>query len=154
LASTLHPAIMRGGRIRMAYLHFAFETAGFVDPPQVREQSPNGIEGRALALRLAGALSARGVAASQPWAEDHGWDFSVAHGGAKYLCACSLERGEGAAAGAVGDAHVTLHKARGMLDSLLGRGRFDPRQDAVAVAVRAAVREAAGEGAVTEDFSA
>ena len=48
----------------------------------------------------------------------------MAHGGAKYLCACSL-----------------------------GRGRFYRREDGVTVAVRAEVREAADGAAVTVDFS-
>jgi hypothetical protein len=118
----------------MVNAHFAFETSGFSDSPEVIAQNVNGIAGRALANWLAGALKA-GFDVSEVWPEDHGWDFSVSHGGARYLCACSIEDGEGAGPR---EGHVSLAKSRSLGDRLLGRKLYQP-DDAVTDAIRQAL---------------
>jgi len=114
------------------YLRFVFKTDAFGDPPHILARNVNRIGGHALATWLAAALRARAADVSEVWAEDHGWDFSVSHAGATYLCACSLE-GEAPAEG-----NVTLGKSRSLPDRLLGRNRLE-QGDAVAGAIRDAL---------------
>ena len=71
--------------------HFTFPTTAFRDTDDDLAQSVNAIHGRALANWLAAALSRQGCTVSEPWPEDHGWDFSITHAGAVYLCACSID---------------------------------------------------------------
>jgi hypothetical protein len=118
----------------MAGVHFVFETRGFADDPARLAESVNGIAGHTLATWLANGLSAAGFDASAVWVEDHGWDFSVSHQGARYLCACSIEE-DGAPPR---EAHVALQKMRSMADRLMGRNRYDPR-DTVGAAVAGAL---------------
>ncbi len=102
--------------------HYVFETSSFADDTATLAQNVNGIAGHALATWLASRLSAAGFDASAVWAEDHGWDFSVSHQGARYLCACSIED-DGTSPR---EAHVALEKMRSMADKLMGRNKYDP----------------------------
>ena len=67
-------------------------------------------------------------------AEDHGWDFTVAHKGAKYVCACSANDGD-----MPFEAHVTISKSRSIRDRLRGRNPFT-EDDPVLTAIDAALR--------------
>lgn len=111
-----------------------FQTAAFVDSADVLEQNVNGIAGHSLARWLVGALRKRGLDASEVWAEDHGWDFSVVHGGAKYLCACAISEDEPPAR----EGQVIVHKSRTMMERLTGKGKMAP-DDAVGAAIQDAL---------------
>ena len=128
----------------MSFHQFAFKTSAFIDTPDKLAENVNEIHGHALASWVSGALRAAGLDASEPWAEDHGWDFSVAHGGANYLLACSVEEGEGG---------VVLHKARSLMDKLMGRNKLEAG-DAVAAAVRAALAGCADVSTLSEQSAA
>ncbi len=121
--------------------HFVFQTAGFIDSSETLAENINGIGGHALALYLIGRLKQAGMDVSEVWPEDHGWDFSVNEGAAKYLVSCSLER-EGEEAGEGGtqetEAHVSLTKFRSMTDKLFGRNAF-ANDDGVAHALHEAL---------------
>ena len=132
----------------MSYIHFTFATSAFGDPDEIRKQNVNEIEGNSLARWLSGELKSRGIDASEVWAEDHGWDFSIMHAGAKYLCACSREDGEGGPA----EAHVTLHKSRSVMDKMMGRNKLDPADAAIA-AIRSALTASADVNGLEEDTS-
>ena len=126
-------------------IHFTFETAGFADPEGVLAQNVNRIEGNALARWLSRELKAQGFVASDVWAEDHGWDFSVQLGDATYLISCSLagddddgEVRKEASKGEVREGHVVLHKSRSMMDKLWGRSKFE-KGDALITATRGAL---------------
>ncbi len=119
---------------RMDGAQFIFETDSFADTPEKLEENVNGIAGHSLADWLAGQLKARGIDASPVWAEDHGWDFSVAHDGAKYLVVCAIEAEEGALS-----AQVQVSKLRSMMDKLRGRNAWSD-QDGVAAGVRSALQ--------------
>lgn len=114
----------------MVGAHFTFETSAFADAAEVRAQNVNGICGRELAAWLSGRLNSRGLQASEPWAEDHGWDFSVTHAGATYVVACSIADEEPG----VPEGHVAVAKSRSLKDKMLGRNAFTP-DDAVAAAI-------------------
>lgn len=114
--------------------HVSFKTSAFIDPPEVLAETVNGLAGHALADWLSRELKARGLDASAPWSEDHGWDFSVTHGGAKYVCACSLATEDGAPF----EGHVAIGKVRSVMDKLRGRNAFD-KADPVAAAIHAAL---------------
>ena len=111
-----------------------FRTAAFVDSADVLAQNVNGIAGHALATWLVGELRNRKLDASEVWAEDHGWDFSLVYGGAKYLCACAISDDEPPAR----EGQVIVHKSRTMMERLTGKGKMAP-DDAVAEAVQAAL---------------
>ena len=111
--------------------HFTFETEAFTDSAEVLAQNVNGIAGHALATLIAAGLKNAGFSPSDIWPEDHGWDFSVVDGDAKYLCSCSLATEDGAPF----EAHVTLAKPRSMMDRMRGRNVF-AKDDAVAAAIR------------------
>jgi hypothetical protein len=117
----------------MDFAQFTFKTDGFQDTAEALAENVNGFAGRELAVWLARELKARGLDASEVWPEDHGWDFSVAHAGAKYVCACLIEDAD---AGREGSAIV--NKARSMMDKLLGRNTM-AADDPVAGALRAAL---------------
>lgn len=119
--------------------HFAFQTTAFVDSAETLAQNVNGIVGESLAVWLAGELRKRGLDAGATWAEDHGWDFSLVHAGAKYLCACSIMEDEPPAR----EGHVIVHKSRTMMDRLTGRGKL-AADDAVVAAVQDALANSGG----------
>jgi hypothetical protein len=116
----------------MVDAHFTFEASAFADATEVRAQNVNGICGRELAAWLSLGLASRGLEASEPWAEDHGWDFSAAHGGATYLVACSIADEEPGTP----EGHVAVAKSRSLKDKLLGRNAF-AADDAVVAAIEA-----------------
>lgn len=111
--------------------HFTFRTSAFSDTEDMRAQNINGIGGHSLASWLSRSLTQAGFAASEPWPEDHGWDFSVEHEGAKYLCVCALEDGEEGPQ----DGHVSVDRMRTFFDRLAGRNKF-AAEDGVAAAIR------------------
>jgi len=115
----------------MVDAHFTFATSTFDDSADVRAQNVNGIVGHSLAQWLAGELRGLGFTVSEPWAEDHGWDFDIGHDGARYLCACSLVDGDAPPS----EGHVSLQKHRTLMDKFKGRNRYTP-DDAVAAAIR------------------
>ena len=110
----------------------------FVDAAEVRAQNVNGICGRGLAAWLSSRLELRGLEASAPWAEDHGWDLSVSHAGATYLVACSIADEEPG----VPEGHVAIAKSQSLKDRLLGRNAFTA-DDAVVAAIAAVLAESA-----------
>ncbi len=118
--------------------HFVFQTNSFKDLETARKQNINEIEGHSLALWLSSRLKESGFEASDIWAEDHGWDFSLAQGGSEYLCACSLADDEENPEEIQREGHVTLHKSRSLMDKLKGRNKLEP-DDPVAAAIRAAL---------------
>lgn len=82
------------------------------------------IGGDELANWLSARLRESGVDAGEPFAEDHGWDFSVKKNGADYLvsCACEIK-----AWGTDTPEHViALTKMRGFMDRMRGRNGFMP----------------------------
>ena len=130
----------------MSFLHFAFATDAFADAAETRARNVNNLEGHALAAWLQAQFRAAAIDASDIWPEDHGWDFTIAHQGAKYTCACAREAdGPGPA-----EAQITLHKSRSLLDRLLGRNRLDAA-DPIAGALRTALH---GQTALTESAAA
>lgn len=71
-----------------------FATEDFVDSDEEREQRVNeDIGGAALAKWLSTELQAKGLRASAPWPEDHGWDFSVESTQGAYAIVCTIEDG-------------------------------------------------------------
>lgn len=116
----------------MVDAHFTFQTTAFEDAPEVRAQNVNGIRGRELAAWLSAQLKSRGSGASEPWAEDHGWDFSVTQAGVTYLVACSIADEEPGTP----EGHVAVAKSRSLTDKLLGRNAF-AADDAVVAAIEA-----------------
>jgi hypothetical protein len=122
-------------------LHFRFLTDGFRDSETKLAESVNRIHGHALANWIAGALSAKGFEVAEPWAEDHGWDFSIVHNGAKYLCSCSLaedEDGDQPVAGPA-EGHIVLARPQSLMDRLRGRNKLTP-DEPVAAAIRSALK--------------
>lgn len=115
----------------MVDAHFTFATTTFDDSADVRAQTVNGIVGHTLAAWLAVELRQLGFVVSEPWAEDHGWDFDIGHDGARYLCACSLVNGDALPH----EGHVSLQKHRTLMDKFKGRNRYGS-DDAVAGAIR------------------
>lgn len=130
----------------MSMAHFAFETRGFVDPPEILAQNVNGIAGHALATWLSGELRREGIDASSVWAEDHGWDFSVAQDGARYVCACCVIVDDDPPH----EGHVTLGKSRSMMDRLTGRGAQTP-DDPVAGKIAAILAGSADIAAIVRE---
>ncbi len=122
----------------MDFRHFVFQTAGFQDSDVTRQQNVNEIEGHSLALWLSSQLKSACFNASDIWAEDHGWDFSLGHDSSKYLCACSLAGDEEKPDEPRREGHVTLNKSRSLMDKLMGRNKLEPG-DPVAAAIRAAL---------------
>ena len=119
--------------------HFTFMTSAFVDDEEARALRVNeAVGGHALAGWLAAALRAEGLAAGDPWVEDHGWDFDIRAADRTYLCTCSIEDDEAESR----QAHVSVTLSRGAWDRLTGRNRFEVA-DAVAAAIEGALRRAA-----------
>ena len=114
---------------------FTFRTDAFADEAERVAENVNGMAGHALATWLSDALRARGLDASGVCAEDHGWDFSLAHGGAKYICACLVNVDEGGPT----DASVVVGKTRSFMDKLKGRNKYSA-DDAVVAAISEALR--------------
>ncbi len=103
-------------------ISFDFITAAFEDDEPSRAQRINEhIGGAALATWLAAHLRVAGFDAATPFAEDHGWDFSIKTASGTYLCACSIDDDQDEDR----TAFVTIGKGRAKL----------PDDDAVAVAV-------------------
>ena len=92
-----------------------FATDEFEDNDEDRDARVNeDIGGAALAKWLSTELQAKGLKASAPWAEDHGWDFDVTADGARYMVVCTIEDGQD------GDreACVQVHKGKPDRDAL------------------------------------
>ncbi len=71
-----------------------FATEEFVDSDEDREHRVNeDIGGAALAKWLSAELQAKGLRASAPWPEDHGWDFDVKADQGAYSIVCTIEDG-------------------------------------------------------------
>jgi predicted XRE-type DNA-binding protein len=69
-----------------------FATDEHVDTAEDREDRINeDIGGAALARWLSAALQGAGLPATEPWAEDHGWDFEVKQAQSVYLIVCTIE---------------------------------------------------------------
>ena len=121
--------------------HFSFKTTAFDDPPTIRESTVNGIVGHALATWLAAAVRTSGFTASEPWSEDHGWDFSIVHDDAKYLCVCSIDT-EG---DAPYEAHVSVSRHLSLWQRLTSKAPAgpDPVVDAIGKTL-AASRDVSG----------
>jgi hypothetical protein len=69
-----------------------FATDMFVDSDEQRGQRVNeDIGGAALAKWLSSELQAKGLRASAPWPEDHGWEFDVREGSDTYLLVATIE---------------------------------------------------------------
>jgi hypothetical protein len=116
----------------MSGMQFTFSTDGFCDDDERRTENVNGIVGHSLATYLVAKMRQAGFDASDVWAEDHGWDFSVAHPGGKYLCACSIDdNGEGSP-----EANIVVDKSRSVWERLTG-GNAMRADDPVADAIRA-----------------
>ena len=118
-----------------------FNTRAFVDSEADREARINeAIGGAALAKALSSDLRAAGLAASEPWAEDHGWDFDVSVGKGVYLIVCSIE--EFSPDDEARDACVQVHLGRPSQATL-------PASDPVLTAIQSALT-ARGETATPE----
>ncbi|MGL4813557.1 MAG: hypothetical protein ACRCXM_17445 [Beijerinckiaceae bacterium] len=82
------------------------------------------IGGDDLAEWLVAKLRDSGLKAATPWAEDHGWDFSIVAFDSTYMLACACEIGDWS--GETPEHSVILSKQRGMMDRLRGRNAFTP----------------------------
>lgn len=116
----------------MAIVYFKFETTAFEDAPEVRAQNTNGLRGYELAAWLSTQLKSRGLEASLPFDEDHGWDFSVTHAGSSYLVACSIADEEPGTP----EGFVSIGRSKSFKDWLTGRKAF-AADDAVVAAIEA-----------------
>ena len=92
------------------------------------------IGGDEMAAWLRRELTTRGIDASEVWAEDHGWDFSVAHNGCIYLVVCSCDFEDARTPKREFCVQVALQ--RSFCDRLLGRRKVDKEQDEVLQMVR------------------
>jgi hypothetical protein len=100
-----------------------FVTEAFRDPPEVREETVNGIEGATLAEAVREDLLPRGFACEELVPEDFGWVFHAEGPEGRYLLAFSLEPGEHGA-GLYG--RVAVSKRRSLGDRLRGRNAERP----------------------------
>lgn len=114
--------------------HYVFKTASFRDGDEDRSQSVNDIAGAELARWLAQRLQDGGYRADEPWPEDHGWDFGVVAGDAKYLLSCSIDESDESPY----EAHIGLIKARSLWDKVRWRNAYQ-QGDGVATAVQGAL---------------
>lgn len=119
-------------------MHFSLRVhGGFEDDGASRALRVNAaIGGHALATWLSKCLRDQGLHASEPWVEDHGWDFDMTDGGRLYLCACVIED----APPGEQEAFVTVDLSRSFTDRVFGRNKFLP-EDAVAAAIRACLAQ-------------
>jgi len=131
----------------MAGAHFTFKTTAFADAPEVRAQNVNDIAGHALTAWLRQQLTSHGLAVSDDWPEDHGWDFHVDHEGSRYLCACSIEPDQEPPF----EAHIGLHKMRSFKERVLGRNRYE-RGDAVTACIRTSLAQCREVSDLSEEF--
>ena len=130
----------------MEAAQFTFKTDAFVDPPEKLKENVNGLAGHALATWISAEARKRGFEVSPVWAEDHGWDFSVAHGGVKYLCACIIQDDEAG----VREGGVVVEKTRSFMDRVLRRNAL-AADDPVIAAMRAALGADASIRELTEE---
>ena len=112
-----------------------FSTKEFRDPETILRRNVNGIGGAALAHAVRERLEAGGLACGEVFPEDFGWAFLATGPEGRYLCAFSLEVGEGGALAG----HALVHRRRSLWDRLLGRNRETPGE-AVPRAVEAFLR--------------
>jgi hypothetical protein len=131
----------------MTLAHVSFTSDAFDDPDEVRAQNINGIGGRALAEWLTDVLRVGDVEVSEVYDEDHGWDFDVRIGDARYHCACSVDSDELPHTGG-----VTIGRHRSMGDRLRGRNRIDD-SDPLLIRVGDALSGHDGVDGVTVEFS-
>jgi hypothetical protein len=69
-----------------------FPTEEFVDSDEDRADRINeNIGGAALAKWLSGEMRGADTAVTEPWAEDHGWDFELKLGSTTYMIVCTIE---------------------------------------------------------------
>lgn len=99
---------------------FRIITTDFKDDPATLQRNVNGLGGHALACWLIAGLNKAGCRAGEDWPEDHGWDFSIEHEGATYLCVCCIEPDQPEAG------TVIIDKHRSLMDRLLGRNKLAP----------------------------
>ena len=116
----------------MNFAHFIFATAAFKDGEASLARNVNRITGHELALWLSAELRMRGHAVSDPWAEDHGWDFDVTAGNSSYLCVCAIMFGDEGQAEQAGEGNVSIDKKRSMMDRLRGRNLLSSDDEVVA----------------------
>lgn len=103
--------------------HFEIHTTGFHDTEAQRQERVNSEAGAmSLAIWLATELEHHGYKASEPWAEDHGSDFSVSKTGKTYLIVCNAPEDPGLAAGEPRWGTITVALHRSMFSRLLRRG--------------------------------
>ncbi|MGE0879129.1 MAG: hypothetical protein AB7L13_19540 [Acidimicrobiia bacterium] len=97
---------------------FWFTTDAFVDDAaSVAKRVNANVGGEALAIWLSGALRSIGIHAGEPWAEDHGYDFSITSDSRAYLCTCHYEDDDEATT-AERDAAVSITPVRSLKDRL------------------------------------
>lgn len=99
-----------------------FSTKEFRDAEAVLRRNVNGIGGAALAQAVRERLEAGGYVCGEVFPEDFGWAFFAAGPEGRYLCAFSLEAGEGGAQAG----HALVARQRNLRDRLLGRNRETP----------------------------
>ncbi len=92
------------------------------------------IGGDEMAAWLRRELKTRGIDASEVWADDHGWDFTIAHNGRTYLVVCSCDFEDVGTPAREFLVQVSLE--RSFFDRLLGRRKVDKERDDVLRMVR------------------
>jgi hypothetical protein len=78
--------------------------------------------GEDLAAWLRGKLSERGIAASQPFQEDWGWELPTDFAGNSYYLGMSGNSGDGATDN--GEWRIIIEKRRSIWDRITGKGKI------------------------------
>ena len=128
---------------------FDFNTKLFSGRPPRPGAINENLGGDELAAWLSERLRARGLAASAPWAEDHGYDFDVSAGDQRYLVVCARDFDE--ESDNPGHHGVVVEKVRRFFDVILRRGRLDA-DDRVVEAVSDILRDESGVHGLTREF--
>jgi hypothetical protein len=115
---------------------FLFRTSRFKSIAPKANPVNEMIGGEELASWLAASLRDAGFAAVDPWAEDHGWDFTISHENNTYLIVSSRDLDETAETGGTPEYLLQVELHRSFLDRLLGRRQSNRETDPVVAAVR------------------
>ena len=108
--------------------NYYFDTNGFQDTQEKRDETGNDIGGFKLANTLRAALLAGGCDCEEVFAEDYGWAFTATLDGTSYLVTASVDPNEEAEQEAhlTSFANINVVKERSFWDKLRGRNKPTP----------------------------